>query len=229
MRSELLASTLADLGRSDPGRALTLAGELEGVARSRAIASVLRTWADADPQAAAAWLDASGGKTVAAVLAVASHYADVDPQGAFEWLQDQSIEAQRRGLSTVVEQMTAESPDYAMRLIERIGDSSVKHRARFQLISTWVETDPQAAVRAIARMDDSMSQRLYHHAFQEWSRYDPVSAEASLDQIPPSHRDGAIQGMVQQAAFTDPDLADQLFDRVQGEAARRGCGENVVQ
>ena len=222
MRSAWLASTLADLGRSDPARALTLAGEIDGMARRRAIASVLGSWADDDPRAAAAWLDASGGKTAAAVLAVARPYADLDPEGAFEWLQDQSVEAQGRGLATVVRQMAAESPDSALRLIERIGDSSVKQGAKYQLISTWVETDPQAAVLAIARMGDSMSQRLYHHAFQEWSRFDPVSATASLDQIPPSHRDGAIQGMVQQAAFTDPDLAEQLFDRLKGDEARRG-------
>ena len=223
MRSTWLGSTLADLGRSDPTRALTLAGELDGMARSRAIASVLRTWADQDPRAAAAWLDASGYKTTAAVHAVAGRFADQDPEDAFEWLLDQSVEAQRRGLPWAVREIAAESPESALRLVERIGDSRVKQGATLQLISTWVETDPQAVVRAIARMDDSMSQHLYHRAFQEWSRLDPVSAAAFLDQIPLSHRDGAIQHMVQEAAFTDIDLAERLFDRVRGDEARRSA------
>lgn len=221
MRSALLGSTLADVGRSNPTRALELAGELNGTVRSRAITSVLGSWADEDPQAAAAWLDTSEGKTAAAVLAVAGPYAEADPEGAFVWLLDQSAEAQSRALWTVVEQMTAKSPDSALRLFERIGDSNLQQGARRQLISTWIETDPQAAVRAIARMDDPRSQSLYHHAFQAWSRFDPVSAAASLDQVPPSHRDAAIQGMVAQAGFTDPDLADRLFDRLKGDEARR--------
>ena len=229
MRSAWLASTLADLAKSDPVRALTLAGEIDGLARRRAVTSVLGSWADDDPRAAAAWLDASGGKTAAAVLAVVGRYADLDPEEAFEWLQDQSVEAQGRGLATVVRQMVAKSPDSALRLIERVGDSSLKQGATHQLISTWIETDPQAAVRAIARIDDSMSQRLYHHAFQEWSLSDPVNAAASLDQIPPSHRDRAIQGMVQQAAFTDPDLADQLFDRLKGDEARRHVARELFR
>lgn len=222
-RSSLLASTLANIGWSDPERALTLADELDGIARSRAIASVLGIWGEEDPLAAAAWLDASGDQTPAAVQAVASHYAEVDPEGALEWLQDQSAEAQHHAMPMVVRRVAAESPDSALRLIDRIGDSNAKQAAGFQLIATWIETDPQTAVRAIARMDDSESEHLYLFAFQMWSRFDHKSATAFLDQIPSSNRDGAIQGMVQQAAFRDPDLAERFFDRLKGDEARRSA------
>lgn len=226
-RSMMLATTLVHLGASDPARALTLADELDGVARWRAIEGVLDTWGGEDPLAAVAWLDASGVKTADAVGVVASRYAEADPEGAFEWLMDQSVEAQRHALPSVVRQMAAESPDSALRLVDRIADSSAKRAAGIELMSTWVEADPQAAVRAIARMDDSVGQPLYAFAFQMWSSFDPESATAFLDRIPFSHRDGAIHGMVKQAAFTDPDLAEQLFDRVQGDEARRDVARTL--
>ena len=228
-RSRMLAATLAHLGKSDPERALTLAEGFDGIARSRAIERVLQVWGQENPQAAAAWLDAAGGSTPGAVQVVASHYAEADPEAAFEWLQDQSIEARRQALPVVVRRLADESPNSALRLIDRISDSGVRQAAGFQLMSTWVDADPQAAVRAIARMDESMSQPLYQFAFQSWSRFDPDSATAFLDQIPSSHRDHAIQGMLQQAAYNDPDLAEQFFERLKGDEARRGAAAILFQ
>ena len=226
-RSSMLARTLANLGESDPARALTLAEELDGVARSRAIEGVLGTWGEEDPLAAAAWLDASGDKTPTAVRAVSYYYAEKDPEGAFEWLQEQSVEAQRQALPTVVRRIAAESPDSALRLINRIGDSRARQAAGFQLMSSWVETDPQGAVTWIARMDESLSQPLYQYAFQRWSSFDPESATAFLERIPLSHRDGAIQGMVQQAVFRDLDLAERLFERLKGDESRRAAAATL--
>lgn len=222
-RSSMLVATLANLGESDPARALSLAEELDGNARSRSIESVLRTWGVRDPLAAAAWLDASGNKTSAAVVAVVHNFAEEDPVGAFEWLQDQPVAAQQHGFPIVVRQIAATSPESALRLIARIRDPNAKQAAGYQLISSWVETDPQEAVRAIARMDETVGQPLYGYAFQMWSSFDPESATAFLDRIPSSQRDGAIQGMVQQAAFRDPDLAEQLFDRLKGDESRRAA------
>ena len=222
-RSRMLAATLASLAESDPAAALSLADELDGVAQSLAIERVLGVWGAENPQAAATWLHAAGDRTPGAVHVVAGRYARVDPEGAFEWLQDQSIEAQRQALPTVVRRLADESPNSALRLIDRIGDANAKQAAGFQLISTWVDADPQAAVRAISRMDDSMGRPLYQFAFQSWSRFDPESATAFLDQIPSSHRDDAIQGMVQQAASSDPDLAERLFERLKGDDARRSA------
>ena len=94
-------------------------------------------------------------------------------------------------------------------------------------MSSWVETDPQGAVRAIARMDESEDLPLYAFAFQRWSSFDPESATAFLDRIPSSHRDGAIQGMVQQAALRDADLAEQLFDHLKGDDSRRAAAATL--
>ena len=226
IHTSMLTSAMSYLGRSDPLRALSLADELDGTVRSKAIERVLHAWGRKDPRAAAAWLDASGDKTPSAVRTVARHFAEEDPEGAFEWLQDQSVEARRRAFPTVVGRLAAESPDSALRLVDGIEDTDVKQAAGFELMSTWVEFDPQAAIRAITRMDDSVSRHLYQSAFQMWSHFDPESATGFLDQIPSSHRDGATLGIVQQVAFEDDlDLAERLFDHLKGDEVRRRRGE----
>lgn len=220
-RSAMLDTTLSNLGKSDPVRALALAEELDGVDRSIATEAVLRAWGRQDARAAAAWLDTSGNKTTNAVASVAGHYAELDPEGAFEWLQDQSDEAQRRAISLVVQRLAAESPESTLRMINRIRDSNAKQDAGSQLISTWAASDPQAAIRAIPRMDASMGQNLYQTAFSAWSRTDPDGATAFLDQVPSSNRDSAIQGVLQQTAFSNVDLAERLYNRLDDDGARR--------
>lgn len=221
IRSAMLSTAFADLGKADPLRALTFANELDSTDRSMAIERVLGVWAQGHPHAAAAWLDASEDKTAAAVAVVARHYAEADPEESFAWLLDQSHEAQRRAISQVVQRLAAESPESALRMINRIRDSKARGTAGSQLISTWAASDPRAAIRGITRMDTSMSQSLYQTAFSAWSRTDPEGATAFLDQVPSSNRDSAIRGVLQQTAFSNVDLAERLYDRLDDDGARR--------
>ena len=221
VRTAMLSTALADLGQTDPLRALTFTNELDGTDRSTTIESVLGVWGQKHPRAAAAWLDASEDKTPATVAVVAQRYAEADPEEAFEWLQDQSEEAQRRAVSMVVRRLAAQSPESALRTINRIRDSGVRQAAGSQLISTWTTSDPLAAIRAIPRMDAPMSQNLYRTAFHAWSRSAPEAATALLDQVPSSDRDGAIEGVLQQTVFRDLDLAERLYDRLASDGARR--------
>ena len=223
VRNLMLSTALRNLGKSDPLRALSFADNLDDTIRSAAIEWVLDVWGRVDPHGAAAWLDSSADTTPAAVTTVLGHYAKADVEAAFEWLRNQPVQAQRDAFPALVRQLLAatDSPDSAMRLIDRIRDSRAKQMAGVQLIAIWIDSDPQAAVGAIARMDDSASQYLYRWAFQKWSRSDLEGATAFLDRIPSSHRDEATQGTLEQAALTDIDLAERLFDHLKGDEARR--------
>ena len=221
MRTSMLSSTLSGLARSDPLRALSFADELEGVSRSTAIEQVLRFWGREDPRGAASWLDSSEETMPFAASVVARHYADVDPEEAFEWLQDQPVEAQRRAVAAVVRRSAAESPESALRMIDRIRDPSARQTAGSEVLSAWAASDPRAAIRAIPRMDAAMGPDLYQTAFRVWSRSDPDAATAFLDQVPSSNRDSAIQGVLKRTAFRDADLAERLYDRLASEEARR--------
>ena len=221
-QSSLLATTLGAYATSDPERALALASNLDGGHRSRAIETILRQWANEDPLAAAAWLDSSSDKTSAAVSAVVGGYTKLDPEAAFDWLMDQSAGAQLQSVSTVVRDVAAKSPAAARRLIERIDDREARQIAGSQLMSTWVETDPRAAVRAIARMDDDLSQQLYQSAFRSWSGFDREGATAFLNQIPASSRDWAIDGILTRSLFGgDTAFAERMYNRLAGDEARQ--------
>ncbi len=221
-QSSLLATTLGAYAASDPERALALARNLDGGHRSRAIETILRQWANEDPLAAASWLDSSSDKTPAAVSAVVGGYTKLDPEAAFDWLMDQSAGAQLQSVSIVVRDVAAKSPAAARRLIERIDDRTARQIAGSQLMSTWVETDPRSAVRAIARMDDDLSQQLYQSAFQSWSGFDREGATAFLNQIPAFSRDWAIKGILTGALFGGyAAFAERMYNRLAGDEARQ--------
>ena len=221
-QSSLLATTLGAYANSDPERALALASSLDGGHRSKVIDTILRQWANQEPLAAAAWLDSSSDKTPAAVSAVVGGYTKLDPEAAFDWLMDQSAGAQLQSVSIVVRAVAAKSPAAAQRLIERIDDREARKIAGSQLMSTWVETDPRAAVRAIARMDDDSSQQLYQSAFQSWSGFDREGAAAFLNQIPASSRDWAINGILLQAVYGgDTTFAERMYKRLSGDEVRQ--------
>ena len=221
-RSSSLTTTLGTYASSDPETALFLADRLDAELRSKAVEAVVRQWANEDPLAAAAWLDSSPEENTAAVSAVVRGYTNLDPDAAFDWLLKRSIGAQRQSISTVVHAVAARSPESARHLIDRIEDSEVKQFAGGVLVSRWVETDPRAAVRAIARMDDELSQQLYANAFSSWAGFDREGAMAFLNQIPSSDRDWAIQGILRQALFSEnTDLAERMYNRLASEEARR--------
>ena len=228
LRSSLVQATLSQYANADPERALALAGSLDGGYRSNVVARIVQTWAREDPRAAAAWLDSSTDKTPDAISYIAWGYAEEDPEAAFDWLMDQSAEAQGRSVWPVIREIAARSPQTTLRLIERIDDVSVRQTAGRALMSTWVETDPRAAVRAIARMDEAFSQDLYREVFGNWSHFDRSGAVGSLNRIPASHRDAAIQGMLHRALNAgDIAFAERMYDRFASEESRKSAATNM--
>ena len=222
VRPSLLQATLSAYATSDPEQALALASDVDAGRRSNVVAAIIRQWAREDPRAAAAWLDSSPDKTPAAISAVVGGYTKLDPEAAFDWLMDQSAGAQLQSVSTVVRAIAAKSPEAARRLIERIDDRETRQVAGSALISRWVETDPRTAVRAIARMGDEFSQRLYLSAFQSWSGFDREGATAFLNQVPSSVRDWAINGILHQALFgEDIAFAERMYNRLAGDEVRQ--------
>lgn len=220
-RSSLVHATLSQLANADPEQALALTANLDGAYRSTVVETILQEWAREDPERAAAWLDSSSGKTPAAVSSVAWGYAREDPEAAFDWLMDQSAAAQLRSVWPVIQNTAAKSPQTALRLIERIDDLPVRQTAGRALMSKWVETDPRAAVRAIARMDQEFSQELYREVFENWSHYDRSGAMGFVNRIPASQRDAAIQGMLRRALHAgDFGFAERMYDRLASDESR---------
>ena len=140
-RSRMLSTVLATMAVSDPVQAAALAGDLDASSRTRAIEGVLGRWAQDEPRAAVAWLDASPHKTPGMVGAVVDDYAKVDIEGAFEWLGAQSVEAQHRSARSLVREAHDEPPETVLRLIDQL-DPAARAPARSRLVSKWAEQDP---------------------------------------------------------------------------------------
>ena len=221
-RSQVLAMSLGRVALSDPMEAVALAGDLDAGIRSNVIHAVLRQWGRDDPRAAVAWLDASPHRTPSAIAAVVGGYTRLDADEAFDWLLEQSVDAQRGSVSSVVRHVARDSPDAALRLIGRIDDPKARQHAGSTLMHEWVELDPRMAVRAVARLDHDARQELYQDAFSEWAVFDLDKATTFINQIPATGRDAAIKGVMQQVLFDgDTQTAERLFARIVDEDARR--------
>ena len=213
--------TLLQIASSDHLEAASLASGLPVGERLGAIDWVLRHWASGDPWAAAEWLDASPHKTPTNVNAVVAGLTRLDARRALEWLRKQSLEAQRRSVSSVFRYVANDSPESALRLLDRLDDASIKTSAATSLVRKWVEKDPRAAVRAIPRMDNGVHPRLYEAAFDRWAQLDLDRATASIAQVPSSYRDAALLGVLQRAvALGYSQSAERLFDRIVEEDVR---------
>ena len=227
-RSKLLSKTLAELAVSHTREALALATQIEDGARGGAVVTVLRQWGLDDPRAAAAWLDTSTDKTPSTVSAVVGGYTEFDPEEALEWLLTQPAEAQRPLVSWIITRITQDSPQTAERLLQRIDDPAAKRGAGSALIRKWIDLDPRGAVRAIARMDEDSAPELYQSAFIAWSEFDLDAAATFLNQVPRSHRDAAIQGVMEQALYTgNIAIAERMYERLDGEEERRRAATTI--
>ena len=212
-RTRALTTVLSKVAQSEPAQAMGLAEDLDAAARSNVIEAVLWQWGYDDPRAAAAWLDASPHNTPGAVAAVARGYVALDAEETVDWLLRQPVEAQRRSVSMVASRLAEDSPESALRLIDRIDDPAATTVAGIQLMSRWARDDPRAAVRVIAGMKDRSRPQLYRTAFSAWSDIDPEAASAFIGRIPASDRDAATNGVMQQALLDgDVQSAEELFD-----------------
>ena len=223
----LAAIPLQQLAMNDPAEALRLAEELDGMQRQMAVASVVSTWADSDPHAAAAWLESASGDLSQAVSSVAFAFAQRSPSEAFEWVSTLPKESQQVALHSLVSATASHSPEQAVRLIGTIRDAEMRTEATMTLVMGWSQSAPRDAARWVARSADAEQRpTLYHQVFQSWGFHDRDAAEAELRQLRrQDERDWAALGLVNSAAFDDADFAERIYDRIRGEEQKRQAAQ----
>lgn len=114
-----------------------------------------------------------------------------------------------------------DSPELALRLLDRLVDPNARTLAATSLVRKWIEEDPSTAVRAIPRMDVGIRPRLYQAAFDRWAQLDLDRATAFTAQIPSSYRDAAILGVLKRAVSLGySQSAERLFDRIVDQEVR---------
>lgn len=221
----LIETPLQVLAQTAPHRAMALVDELGDDTRRNITGGILEVWSEADPQAAAAWIDAGSLYERDAVRAVVVNYAMLDAEAAFDWVTTLPSDVQRSTIPSLMRTVVDDSVSIARRLLERIDDRTARRNAAGPLVARWVESDPGAAVQWIADEEDPRTRsQLYSTAFQNWSRFDREGAIAAAEDLPASTRNDATMAMMRQAMFArDTEFLERLFGDLQGRQARRNA------
>ena len=227
----LIETPLQILAQTSPRRAMALVDELDVDTRRNITGGILEVWSQADPQAAAAWIDAGSLFEPVAVKAVVVNYARLDAEAAFDWVTTLPSDVQRSTIPDLMQSVVDDSVPIARRLLERIDDRTARRNAAGPLVARWVASDPEAAVQWIADEEDSRTRsRLYSTAFQNWSRFDREGAVAAAQDLPASTRNDATMAMMRQAMFArDTEFLERLFGDLQGHRTRRNAAGWMVR
>ena len=232
------------IATSNVADALSLAAQLEGTPRERAIGTVLDVWAETDPHAAAAWVeDASPEDMAAAFFNVASAWAGTLPEQALDWVDSLPEDVQLAATRAVFFGAARKSPDAASVLLGRIGDPERRLEAGQMLVAQWVGSAPQDARRWIAHAADSATRRdLYVNLFTLWPIRDREGAVGELREIADDrHRDAAALAILHKIVIDlrdyahrvrrggqpvaalggDIDFADDLYGRIRDAKTRQ--------
>ncbi|MCY3837191.1 MAG: hypothetical protein OXH09_00795 [Gammaproteobacteria bacterium] len=228
----LIETPLQVLAQTSPHRAMALVDELDDDTRRNITGGILQVWSEADPQAAAAWIDAGSLFERDAVRAVVVNYAMLDAEAAYDWVTTLPSDVQRSTIPDLMRTVVDDSVPIARRLLERIDDRTARRNAAGPLVARWVQSDPDAAVQWIADQEEDSRTRswLYSTAFQNWSRFDREGAIAAARNLPTATRNDATMAMMTQAMFAkDTEFVERLFGDLQGRQSRRNAARMIVR
>ncbi len=155
MRSTALVEWASELGRMGTEDALryfeinaeqylTEAGDVYDDMQS----AFVRSWSDADPAAAAAWLDANAASTMSytdLVASVARDWARHDLTAAADWINGMEPTPELdRAVGVITFNMAREDPATAMRWAESISNDRMRNFMTRQVANEWKRSDPEA-------------------------------------------------------------------------------------
>lgn len=191
----LLTGPLQGVARSEPMTALKLAGDLPVAQRQNGFWTVLRTWAQSDPRAAAAWIDQSNAELGEfAVASVVYQLARVHFDEAWEWLERQKEPQRRRGILELISRAT--TLNEATDILERVDDRTLREATR-EFTRAWVMKDPEGATQWVVRSQENILPFFY-----DWTLLDPKAAAARARRLDrQSDRDWASAAVI--GAATD--------------------------
>lgn len=222
-RTQLLAQALSAFVTQEPTSAVTMLDRLSPGERQHMMPQVLMTWASADPQAAAAWLEKQDDPQTyqRALGMIASVYVERDPDEALRWAATLSEENEQMVMGVVIQRMAQDDPEQAAGMIGRLKEGPARDNGIMAVASIWAQSDPRAALSWVERQPRSDSTPMQYRAvFEQWIAYDPDAAISQLNFIlDASTRNAAILGILE-GWNLDSSLVDRLYQRLEGAEAR---------
>ena len=214
--------------RSDPALAWrdALAQMSAGQEQNAVLRRIANEWIDRDPHAAMAAVAAMPDQTTARYLrtALMRHWMDADREAAIAWALAEPASPQRDTLLAEAAEFLAQtSPRQALQLATGL-DATGKRRVIAVTLLAWARSDPEAAIKAVAEVDDAeVAEALYWELSSIWAGRDPGAAAtwlASSDLAgEPLRR--ALRGVLVRWAGDDPQAAASWLDTTPDELRER--------
>ena len=207
--------------------ALKLVAELPVAQRPGGYWTVLRTWAQNDPRAAAAWIDQSNAELgESAVASVVYPFTRLSFDEAWEWLDRQEEPQRRRGIFELINRSTTFNE--ATGILERL-DGRLAREATREFTRAWVMKDPEGATQWVVRSRENVLP-----FFFDWAMLDPKAAETRARRLRrQSDRDWAFAAVIgaTTALATASGEADVMvessYSDIKDAAAKRNAARSL--
>jgi len=197
----------ATWGKSDPAGGLRFAATLSGKKRAALGEALIRTWAEADPEAAAAFAAAQPDAAFRNALAprLVERWGASDPTAALAWSQENlQGNARSEAIESVIKAAAGKDLTAASQLVADMEPGAVQNRACASIFETWFDkgaNERDAAFAWLASLPDPAARTAALGKVQwVWILQDP---DAVRDFIAGPHGDLASQTMVNQFARSE--------------------------
>ncbi len=191
VKGSAIYGALTDLAKSNPQSALNYlqgTGEMSGYSfqYSRIFSEVFRTWAEQDPEAAAARaLQITHPRhRESAIAALMNFYADQNPQLALQWIGQVDNPVDRKKMyQSLARNLARIEPQEAIKLVASIPSASHRSDAINNIAVNWAHYDTDAAVTWINTLDNPANRKkAIVNVASSLAHRDPKKAMAVLEQ-----------------------------------------------
>jgi hypothetical protein len=208
-------------------------GQKSDAQRER-VRTLLRRWAEVDPEGAARWIDAQLGSPEQheATLAIATVWAGQDLSAATDWVKQWPEDLQQNGFLTVGFEAARKAPKEALELAGTLEEGEGRNRLTLFALKQWAGTDSASAIEWADKLEQSP---LRNQAFADiavgMSEKDPIAAgKLAIEKLEPGEEQGrAVVSIVQRWAQTDPSQAAHWVEQFPKGELQNAALENLVQ
>ncbi len=236
---DVFAQALLEQG---PGRVLAvlLAPETEGEDADLRLGlggEVFKKWAERDPAAARALLEArlaAGGKIGRAETELSKHlmraWVKTDPDAAMGWLLKQPKEVADEAISPAFQALSHHDPDKALKLVAEQADLPGRDDIAATIAQWWAKTTPDKALEWAQGLPEKLAGPSVKKAMETWAGQDFPAARQAFDGLSGPLREAALPVLVERwekgnwgeaAAFLDQQPGGKGRQEAMGQLIRR--------
>ncbi len=193
---------------------------------------VLSTWANKDPQAAAAYVGAMKSTPMRdrAMEGLASTWACNDFDGAWQWANSLKTPRDRNGaLPEVLASLAGVDPNRAAGLAMKLPNGQLRNNALAEVSQRWVYADKDTMLAWMDKLPIQDRATVVDGAAWYLSYTDPGRAMEIYEKLPPGEQRGRmISYLMDNLAGKDPELAIKQLERIPQGKSRADAMQNMI-